>query len=227
LLTQALIILVSGSFIVWGFSWLVAPTPRVTGKFRSTGLVPHSTIAKGSEVETQQLCVIVRSMASQRHTLPALLFSLYSDTATRSQVRVVVLDTDTSGKPAFSGLDAIINAVNVIIGFKGIVSTQRVQEKILKTQFPRLSTPDYGYILTDFVLEDIIAAFARNSHWNASLSRQPHVVNPIPQLSQIGWTCEFVLATNGDNVYTAEFLAEIFAALRPNGASMSATHWWG
>ena len=206
----------------------------------------------------------------------------HSADATRSSVRAVVIDTDAPGKAPFEDLENIIAGVNAIVGFDAVVVSSRTQAAV-RSLFPQLATPDYGYLLTDAVLEDLIAAYRMNSRFFSSklprslspasatrthgrqqldTPRAPAsesqagptqigsppvtVLTPLLDHSRAGWTCEFVMTTNGDNVYVAEFFREMHNALRDGpgeppavaspvasqgasglggGASMVATHW--
>lgn len=161
-----------------------------------------------------QLCIVVRTMPAQRYALPALLLSLFSDAETRTGVRVIVIDTDTPGKPPFDDLSDIVSTVNTVIGFHGVVVSSRHQADVL-SQFSQLTTPDFGYLLTDAVLEDIIAAHAHNSRASRRYA-VAHVLEPRSEIRDLGWTCEAVMTTNGDNVYAAEFFRQTHTALRLN-----------
>lgn len=206
-----------------------------------------SDVVRDSE-SGHQLCVVVRTMPSQRFALPALLLSLFSDDPTRRAVRAVVVNTGTLRD---TDLASIVSAINAVIGFEGVVASRRQQADIAAI-FPKLQTPDFGYLLTDAVLEDVIAASYANSPLNQgkhsgdagranvdaagknSAHRQDtpfkpagrstaHVIPPNFQLARDGWTCEFVMATNGDNVYAAEFIRAVHDALAYPGKVPAAT----
>jgi hypothetical protein len=207
--------MVSFLWIYSGRFWRATPTIESS---KVAGAVPRRPPQPSQPRDSQeQLCVIVRTIASQRHALPALLLSLFSDPSTRFRVRAVVGDTATPGKQArFADLPHIIAHVNAVLGFEGVVGSNRDNTAVLK-EFPRLSTPDFGYLFSDAMIEDVIAAFIQNSPWNGSLlvarRQNVHVLRPILQLARAGWTCEYFLTTNGDNIYAAEFTASVHAAL--------------
>lgn len=221
-----------------GASWFAWRMSAPAGKSTAPALGIKS-VPLDNPGRSQQLCVIVRTMPSQRFALPALLLSLFSDNDTRRAVRALVINTETRGG-AFDDLAAIVASVNAVIGFEGVMSSSRQQADI-PDLFPQLKSPDYGYLLTDAALEDVIAAFQANSDWarrrkplkntgrlhdpkSRGVSRKGtpvddgtssagHVLLPLMYLMHAGWTCEFVMATNGDNVYTAEFMRAVLDSL--------------
>lgn len=264
---RAYIFLITICWIIAGLAWFGSRAPQSVPRTSPPGLTTALTTA-ASQSDGQQLCVVVRTIPAQRFALPTLLLSLFSDDATRNSIRAVVIDTDAPGQAPFEDLENIISGVNTIVGFDAVVVSSRTQEAV-RTLFPQLATPDYGYLLTDAVLEDLIAAYRMSSQFFSSkLPRNPAtlartrglqqlatpsvasesavkpvtgtVLTPLLDHSRAGWTCEFVMTTNGDNVYAAEFFREVHHALREppleashaqdagglgGGASMVATHW--
>lgn len=178
-----------------------------------------------------QVCLVVKTYAAHEHSLPVLLAGVFSDGNTRDHMRAIVVNTD-SVHP-FPGLDELVENMNSLIGFPGILMSPRTPDGV-KEFFPELRMNDYGYLTSDAVLDDLLLAWA-NSRWPAmggsctvtttgvttectggrrqsgagGILRLEHVIEPLPYAADAGLACDLLLVTNGDNVYASEMWSQV------------------
>ena len=142
-------------------------------------------------------CVLVRFHAPQRNALAGLLHSLFMSGHPR--LRAIVFD---SGGAPLEELPALVAAINEASGREWVAASPRTQASA-RAAFPAYADPDYGYFLSDLVMEDVLADAASAS----------------PQ-----WGCDAIVLTNGDNLYSTHFLPQTLAELAA-GADMVGVHW--
>lgn len=108
---------------------------------------------------TASVCVIVRTFIGQRATLPALLSSLLA--SGHPGLSIILADTG-AGAPFGSELLSIAQTFNSLAGRRAVVVSSRTRAN-MRAEFPKLAVEDYGYLVTDGVLSDIITARKRAS----------------------------------------------------------------
>jgi len=147
-------------------------------------------------VAQREICIIARTYSG--HTAGQLLSfsSSVLRAAKQHRVRVFFAVTDMS---KFRVLPSIVASMNRILGRHFLYVSPRSLERALMripvTQFNISAENDYGFIVTDLVMEDLLA--------------EPG--------------CEYVLVTNGDNLYTPSFFTRALAGL-DTGVDAVATH---
>ena len=191
------------------------------------GLQHASSGADLPQEASPQICVVVKTYAAHAHSLPVTLSGIFSDRDTRQHMRAIVVETDASAP--FPNLPTLVDHLNVLIGFTGIIVSPRTSENV-RGAFPRLKMNDYGYLASDATLEDLLFAWAA-ARWPAedgcevshsglqtecagsgSVSRSmDHVIAPLPYAADAGLACDALLVTNGDNVYAASMWSEVRA----------------
>ena len=91
------------------------------------------------------------------------------------KLQFVFADTD-QGRP-FAALPAIIDKINFLFGIHAQVSPRTYSNTI--KNFPMFKEKEYGFIVTDFVLDDVL--------------KSPN------------FSCKHMMLSNGDNIYGRNF----------------------
>jgi hypothetical protein len=137
----------------------------------------------------------VRFYDKQANALPLLLFSLLA--SGHPHLKALVLDT---GKHPYENLTGLLRRVNRASGRKWVHAYKK-KAKDAQRAFPDFQHEDYGYILTDMALEDVLRAN------KASLKFQ----------------CDTLTFTNADNLYSPHFVPVMLKSIS-NGSDMAASH---
>lgn len=140
-------------------------------------------------------CVVVRFFEEQANALPLLLFSLLA--SGHPHLKALVLDT---GKHPYKKLTGLLRDVNRASGRRW-VHRYKKKAKDAQTAFPDFHDEDYGYILTDMALEDILGANKASSKFQ----------------------CDTLTFTNADNLYSPHFIPAMLKSIS-NGSDMAASH---
>ena len=141
-------------------------------------------------------CVLVRTYAGNRNGLVSLLWSLLL--SGHPNLRAFVADTGSTPAP---GLAGILRSVNALSGRDWVEMSRRTRAQDVRSRFPGLDgVEDYGYALTDLVMEDIMRAGAGDREEGPE-SNAPGDDPPAP-------SCDTLTVTNGDNVYGPDFLRQ-------------------
>ena len=153
-------------------------------------------------------CVLVRTYSGNRNGLVSLLWSLLL--SGHPNLRAFVVDT---GKAPAPGLPAIVRSVNALSGRTWVEMSRRTFAQDVTPQFTTLAVEDYGYVLTDLVMEDIMGGKARAAGSPAFTDDSPHPL------------CDTLTVTNGDNVYGPTFLTRTLGPIADHGKEMVGTNW--
>lgn len=146
-------------------------------------------------------CILVRTYSGNRNGLVSLLWSLLL--SGHPNLRAFVVDTGKSPAP---GLPGIVRNINALSGRDWVEVSRRMFAKDVAPQFPAFKEEDYGYILTDLVMEDLMSGTK-----GISLPSTP--------------LCDTLTVTNGDNVYSPEFLRQTLEPIANQGKVMVGTNW--
>ena len=95
-------------------------------------------------------CVVVRFYEKQANALPLLLFSLLA--SAHPHLKALVIDT---GKEPYEKLPDLLRRVNQASGKKWVHAYDKKTEDV-RAAFPDFHHEDFGYVLTDMALEDIL-----------------------------------------------------------------------
>jgi len=144
---------------------------------------------------SESVCVVIRTFFG--HTPPsmlALVSSLVNSArVANAKLRLVFADTDT--KIPFVALPAIVAKINFILGIQAEISPHTYQNSIVR--YPGFHDQDYGFIVTDFAMNDILRS-----------SSEP--------------LCKYMMLSNGDNLYARNFFRSILKELRQGADMVSA-----
>ena len=143
-------------------------------------------------------CVIVRFYDKQANALPSLLFSLLA--SEHPHLKALVIDT---GKEPYEKLSELLGRVNRASG-KRWVQAYKGTAPSVRSAFPKFHHEDFGYVLTDMALEDILKTKKGDSR-SASFS------------------CDTLTFTNADNLYSPLFLPAMLKSIS-HGNDMVASH---
>ena len=158
-------------------------------------------------------CVLVRTYAGNRNGLVSLLWSLLL--SGHPNLRAFVVDT---GSTLALGLPGILRSVNALSGRDWVEMSRRTRAQDVRSRFPGLDgVEDYGYALTDLVMEDIMRAGAGDRE-DGPESNGPGDDPPAP-------SCDTLAVTNGDNVYGPDFLRQTLGPIADLGIDMVGTNW--
>ena len=158
-------------------------------------------------------CVLVRTYSGNRNGLVSLLWSLLL--SGHPHLRAFVVDT---GKTPTPGLPGIIRSVNALSGRSWVEVSGRTFAQDVAPRFPALNVEDYGYALTDLVMEDIMEG--ELGEREASVSTQNQTSGDgSPSL------CDTLTVTNADNVYSPDFLRQTLGLIADQGKDMVGTNW--
>ena len=130
-------------------------------------------------------------------------------------LRAFVVDTGSTPAP---GLAGILLRVNALSGRDWVEMSRRTRAQDVRSQYPGLDgVEDYGYALTDLVMEDIMRAGAGDREGgpeSGGPGDDPHA--PL---------CDTLTVTNGDNVYGPDFLRQTLGPIADLGMDMVGTNW--
>jgi len=124
-------------------------------------------------------CVVVRFYEKQANALPLLLFSLLA--SAHPHLKALVIDT---GKQPYEKLPALLRRVNQASGKKWVHAYDKKTEDV-RAAFPDFHHEDFGYVLTDMAMEDILRQTKSGSGT---------------------FQCDTLTFTNADNLYSPHFI---------------------
>lgn len=157
-------------------------------------------------------CILVRTYKGNRNGLTLLLWSLLA--SGHPHLRAVVVDTDPEPLP---GLGEIIGSINALSGRSWVGMSPRTHAQDVQGKFPSLDTPDFGYVLTDLVMEDILRGNDGPTGGVPTADDPLRAGVPTP-------SCDTLTVTNGDNMYAQEFLVRTLNKIA-EGADAVGTNW--
>jgi len=141
-------------------------------------------------------CVVVRFYDKQVNALPLLLFSLFA--SAHPHLKALVIDT---GNQPYEKLPGLLRRVNQASGRKWVFAYDKKTEDV-RSAFPDFHHEDYGYVLTDMALEDILRQ-AKAHSW--------------------AFQCDTLTFTNADNIYSPHFIPAMLRSVA-NGSEIVASH---
>ena len=124
-------------------------------------------------------CVVVRFYDKQVNALPLLLFSLFA--SAHPHLKALVIDT---GKQPYEKLPDLLRRVNQASGKKWVHAYDKKTEDV-RAAFPDFHHEDFGYVLTDMAMEDILRQTKSGSGT---------------------FQCDTLTFTNADNLYSPHFI---------------------
>lgn len=157
----------------------------------------HDGRSWNHSLSTMTPCVVIRTHSTQQNAVLTQMLSFCASGHPLLQAFVV----NTGSKP-MKNLRRLVAQVNELCGRKWVTLADH-SAQLASNLFPSVSNKDYGLTITDLMLEEILAD---------KKSRQPK------------WGCDVMLITNGDNVYSHNFLPATMAEIA-SGADIAATHW--
>jgi hypothetical protein len=163
--------------------------------------------------EAAELCFVVRVMPAHLPNLPALVFSAAGSPAAL-RLRFIFVRTYTPASD--DGLEASVAFLNAALqplrasGGEPPASVAPIDGSYTEAHFPGLRDATYagdaGYVVTDVVLEGVLARRAAAGGGGGG-----------------GGFCDALVVTNGDNLYTSSFVPAVAAALR-EGSELVGVH---
>jgi len=160
----------------------------------SKSVLPASIKLPSPAPDAPELCFIMRVIPSHVPNLPGLIFTLAS-TSESVHTRFILVRTYATESSSDDGLDAAVSFLNSALnplhsaGGEPRVSVAPIDATYTSEHFPAVR--DYGYVLTDLVLEGLLARRAKEKSF-----------------------CSAVVVTNGDNLYTSGFVPAVAEAMR-------------
>ena len=163
------------------------------------GFVPKTATwnISGHHSSDRHVCVLVRTYQGNSVLSILTLVSSLLRSAENANATLTILFADTDPKNDFALLPSIIKKINVMFSLANSGPTSILisphKHRDLKQHFPKFNGNDYGYIVTDFAMNDLLDQ-----------------------------GCQKLLVTNGDNVYSRAFFKNILDAMN-KGAQMVIT----
>ncbi len=193
-----------GSILLEAFKYCGLPCPCLSNHFTATinplpvmrpewrQLPNDSFIASGVRGDNQQLesmpddphlCILVSTYERHSAKLVPLLTSFFL--TEYPHMKAILLDTDRN-IDSMCCLKDMAKVVNGIFEKEYVVTANITQRDVLKTYTKEVTgvVSDYGYILTDIIIHDILK--------KRELAKESNDTKP---------ECDFLLITNGDNLY--------------------------
>jgi len=167
---------------------------HLSGEVRPKPLINPLYSHVGSDPALPLLCVIAKGNTQTSENLPTFLFSLLLGSGPRSNVQVLLLDTDYGSS---SKLVYWMKYVNSFFS-KRVIYISPISKHWQEANFPTL-TNDLGYTLTQLVLNDLLGL----NHLDF-----PTVPKHFRQ------NCEYVLVTNTNNVYHYDLYGVLFGEVQ-------------
>ena len=168
----------------------------------------HRLQGEDDSQPSPSVCVIVRTYHGQKQKL--LTFTASLAAAAPPELSIVFVDTDK--QQPFSELPDIAAGLNrVIFGERPVITVSPRSRRANASQiaFPSFTKEDHGYILTDLVVEDLLQS-RREARDEGKTG------------GELG--CEWMLITNGDNIYHSLFFLAALQEAAAQGADLLATH---
>lgn len=157
-----------------------------------------------------QLCFVVRTMPGHFSKIPALLVSIYSSRISLDHVRAILVasEGDTGSR---SMLTSVAEFSNKLLAPASPITVSSIDATTERARFPLIENAstlsagsmfrgDAGYIVTDAVIEVLIEEQKRRTQ-----------------------ACDYVIVTNGDNLYSPRFVPAVMTAVKA-GIDIVATH---
>ena len=141
--------------------------------------------------------MVVRFYDKQANALPLLLFSLFA--SAHPHLKALVIDT---GKQPYEKLPGLLRRVNQASGKEWVHSYEK-NTKDVRSAFPDFHHEDYGYVLTDMALEDILRQTKAHSG---------------------AFQCDTLTFTNADNLYSPNFIPAMLESIAREGQDLVASH---
>ena len=142
-------------------------------------------------------CVVVRFYDKQVNALPLLLFSLFA--SAHPHLKALVIDT---GKQPYEKLPDLLRRVNQASGKKWVHAYDKKTEDV-RAAFPDFHHEDFGYVLTDMAMEDILRQTKSGSGT---------------------FQCDTLTFTNADNLYSPHFIPVMLKSIARDGHDLVASH---
>ena len=142
-------------------------------------------------------CVVVRFYDKQVNALPLLLFSLLA--SAHPHLKALVIDT---GKQPYEELPDVLRRVNQASGKKWVHEYDKRTEDV-RSAFPDFHHEDFGYVLTDMALEDILKQTRARSG---------------------AFQCDTLTFTNADNLCSPHFIPVMLKSIARDGHDLVASH---
>ena len=142
-------------------------------------------------------CVVVRFYEKQANALPLLLFSLLA--SAHPHLKALVIDT---GKQPYEKLPDLLRRVNQASGKKWVHAYDKKTEDV-RAAFPDFHHEDFGYVLTDMAMEDILRQTKSGSGT---------------------FQCDTLTFTNADNLYSPHFIPVMLKSIARDGHDLVASH---
>lgn len=153
-----------------------------------------------------ELCFIVRTMPSHARSLPALVFSIAASAEGVARARIILVRS--LPRSDADGLDALAESLNALLP-GAPVSIAAADGAHTRKHYPDLLgktyAGDYGFVVTDLALEEVLAQRAAAAPGDAK-------------------PCELLVVTNGDNLYAQGFVPAVVHALTNGGAHVAAVN---
>ena len=140
---------------------------------------------------------MVRFYDKQANALPLLLFSLFA--SAHPHLKALVIDT---GKQTYEKLPGLLQHVNQASGRKWVHAYDKKTEDV-RAAFPDFHHEDFGYVLTDMALEDILRQTKARSG---------------------AFQCDTLTFTNADNLYSPHFIPVMLKSVARDGYDLVASH---
>ena len=141
--------------------------------------------------------MVVRFYDKQVNALPHLLFSLFA--SAHPHLKALVIDT---GKQPYEKLPDLLRRVNHASGREWVHAYDKKTEDV-RAAFPDFHHEDFGYVLTDMALEDIL----RQSKAHSGT-----------------FQCDTLTFTNADNLYSPHFITAMLKSIARDGHDLVASH---
>lgn len=168
----------------------------------------------------KSVCMVVRTFVGHRNTLMAMLASVLL----WDHPSLTIYLVDTGAQQPFTELPRLARMASAMAGRPDAVRVSDWTHATSRAQFPDFTDEDHGYIATDLTIEDILSQRAEFSPRLQDLLRATGAV-PADGGESLGPApCEYMIVTNGDNLYGKEYLAATLSEIR-GGAQMVSTHW--
>lgn len=143
-------------------------------------------------------CVVVRFYNKQANALPLLLFSLFA--SAHPHLKALVIDT---GKKPYARLSSLLQRINRASGKIWVHAYDKKTDDV-RAAFPDFHHEDYGYVLTDMVLEDVLQRRDNSASFD--------------------FQCDTLTFTNADNLYSPRFIPAMLKSIASEGKDLVASH---
>lgn len=171
-------------------------------QFKPLGLVIETLVKQWWQEGDPQICVVVSSNTKDKVKLTAMVSSLLS--TAYPYIDVILFDASQRSTIAvpdwLNEVATMLNARSSVQDRRPVVHVSARSQARTTAEYPRMTTPDYGFLTIDLILKDL---------WSRQLVGVPE--------------CEYYMLADGEDLYSSNLIPITLEHLR---SKIAVIGWW-